>query len=59
MKKLGDILGRYTERLVDRATNTGHPPPAGVVVTLKEHGLLKPDNEVSKVTPDMLALDDE
>lgn len=59
MKVLKDVLGSFTERLVDRATNAGHPPPAGVVVSLKERGLLKPDNEVSQVTPEMLDLDDD
>ena len=57
--KLGDVLGRFTERLVDRATNAGHPPNAGVVISLKERGLLKPDNEVERVTPDMLEDDDD
>lgn len=39
-------LARFTERLVDRATDAGHPPPADVVLRLKDRGLLKPDNEI-------------
>lgn len=45
MKHVKDVLGEAMERLVDRATDAGHPPPAEVVVKLKELGLLKPDNE--------------
>lgn len=59
MKQLKDVLGMFTERLVDRATNAGHPPPAGVVVDLKDRGLLKPDNEIEQVTPEMLEDDDD
>lgn len=58
MKAIGEILGTFTERLVDKATNAGHPPNAGVVVKLKEYGLLKPDNEVTQVTREMLEGDD-
>lgn len=45
MKQLRHILGDAVEGLVDRATNAGNPPPASVVVKLKELGLLRPDNE--------------
>lgn len=58
IQKLGGVLGMFTERLVDRATDAGHPPNAGVVLELKERGLLKPDNEVTQVTRDMLEDDD-
>lgn len=54
MQRLRDVLGVATERIVDRATNAGHPPPADVVAKLKSKGLLKADNEIPQVTREML-----
>lgn len=45
MQRLKNVLGDAVEKLVDRATDIGSPPPASVVLRLKELGLLRPDNE--------------
>lgn len=58
MQRLRDVLGAATERLVDRATDAGHPPPADVVAKLKERGWLKADNEIPQVTREMLERDE-
>lgn len=58
MKRLKDALGDAVEKMVDRATEAGNPPPAHFVVKMKELGLLRPDNE-RPITRETLEEDDD